>query len=92
MSKYDQESRSPFADHMICGFCHQDTPTELLYAINRKSKLLKQREVFGALVVCQACIDQIFIPIRRPKAWNLYQKEITINFKKILEEQQNGTK
>lgn len=69
---------------MICGFCHQDTPTELLYAINRKSKLLKQREVFGALVVCQDCIDQIFIPIRRPK-------EITINFRKIMEEQ-NATK
>ena len=96
-------------DHMICRFCHQDTPTELLYAIHvvepsrfiRTIQAVRLREIFGvAPIICQNCIDQISIPTLNMRSGKLNKKdmikvdgrppkEITNNFRKIIEESQN---
>ena len=61
-SKYDAESRHPFADELECGFCQKTKPRNVTNVL-QSGGLKKAHPFYRCMFVCNDCRDFMFVPI-----------------------------
>ena len=61
-SKYDAESRHPFADELECGFCQITKPRNVVNVL-QSGGLKKVHPFCHCMFVCNDCRDMMFVPI-----------------------------